>query len=276
MQKTEIIEVKQLPVIVEQLQIIKEEVTAKVSEALSLECTEDTVQAVKKVRAELNADLKYWEDKRKYVKNAIMNPYNQFEVIYKDCISEPYKMANTELKDKIDEVENALKEQKHKEVSDYFNELCEANGIDFLSFDKANINITLSASKKSLKDQARAFVERVCDDLKLIDTQEHKEEILYEYKRFLNVSLAITTVSMRYKAIEEERTREAERKAREEATRAAAEKVAEIAETLIPPTVVPPDDRGGQILTLKFTVKGTREKLKTLKEFLMSNNYDFE
>ena len=38
----------------------------------------------------------------------------------------------------------------------------------------------------------------------LIDTQEHKVEILVEYKQHMNVSQAITTVSERHKAIETE------------------------------------------------------------------------
>ena len=288
MKNNEIIEVKQLPVIVEQLQVIKEDVTARVNEALNLDCTEDSVKVVKKARADLNAELKYWEGKRKEVKTAIMNPYNQFEAVYKECISDIYKSADSELKGKIDSVENELKEQKRKEVFYYFEELCEANGLDFLTFEKANINVTLSASLKSLKEQAKSFVDRVCDDLNLIDTQEHKDEIMYEYKRFLNVSLAITTVSMRYKAIEEEKAREAERKAKEEAARMAAEKVEEIVDSLTPPTIS--EDIGDLLappITLEpiapvsvrkftFEVTASDNKIERLIEFLESENYYYE
>lgn len=275
MKNNEIIEIKQLPVIVEQLQVIKEEVTKKVTEILSFECTEDTVTEIKKVRADMRADLNYWEDKRKEVKNAIMTPYNQFEVVYKDCISDIYKKADVELKGKIDAVENELKERKRAKVEKYFAEYLASKNIDFVTFENADINVTLSASEKSLKEKAKAFIDRICDDLNLIETQEHKDEILYEYKRFLNVSLAITTVATRYKAIEAEKAREAERKAREEAEKVAAEKVELVVDTLTPPTVeesieVEPT------LTLRFTVKGTRTQLKALKEFLKTNNYDFE
>ena len=87
---TEMIVVKQLPVIEQQLQVIKTEVTKKVEDALSLVCTEDTVKDVKKVRAELNKELTYWEDKRKQVKKEVLAPYNAFESVYKDCISNTY------------------------------------------------------------------------------------------------------------------------------------------------------------------------------------------
>lgn len=273
-----IIEVKQLPIIVEQLQEVKAEVTAKVEQALSLVCTEDTVKDVKKVRSDLNKELKDYEERRKAVKKAIMTPCEQFEAVYKDCISDTYKKADTELKGKIDSVENELKEQKRKEVWYYFEELCEANSLDFITFENANINVTLSASMKSLKEQAKAFVDKIVDDLNLIDTQEHKDEILYEYKQSLNVSNAITTVANRYKAIEEAKAREEERKAREQAEAEAVAKVEEVVEAVAPPTVEPiaPPVEEEKTYTLKFTVRGTMPQLKALKEFLKNGGYDYE
>lgn len=273
-----IIEVKQLPIIVEQLQEVKAEVTAKVEQALSLVCTEDTVKDVKKVRSDLNKELKDYEERRKAVKTAIMKPYNDFEEIYKDCISDTYKKADTELKGKIDSVENELKEQKKAEVKGYFDEYLTATGIDFVTFENANINVTLSASMKSLKEQAKAFVDKIVDDLNLIDTQEHKDEILYEYKQSLNVSNAITTVANRYKAIEEAKAREEERKAREQAEAEAAAKVESVVEAVAPPTVEPiaPPVEEEKTYTLKFTVRGTMPQLKALKEFLNNGGYDYE
>ncbi len=274
----EIIKVTQLPIIVEQLHEVKAEVTAKVEQALNLVCTEGTIKDVKKVRSELNKELKDYEDRRKAVKTAIMKPYNDFEEVYKDCISDTYKKADAELKGKIDSVENELKEKKRKEVWYYFEELCEANSLDFITFENANINVTLSASMKSLKDQARNFVFKIVDDLNLIDTQEHKDEILYEYKASLNVSNAITTVANRYKAIEEAKAREEERKAREQAEAEAAAKVERVVEAVAPPTVEPiaPPVEEEKTYTLKFIVRGTMPKLKALKEFLNNGGYDYE
>lgn len=273
----EIIVVKQLPQIEEHLQTIKTQVTEKVNAALSLICTEDTIKSVKAVRADLNKDLKEFEERRKAVKKAIMTPYEAFESVYKDCISDTYKKADIELKAKIDSVENELKVQKTAEVKGYFDEYRDskiANGITWIGFANANINVTLSASMKSLKEQAKSFIDRICDDLSLIDTQEHKDEILYEYKQSLNVSSAITTVANRYKAIEAAKAEEEERKAREQAEVEAAAKV----EAVAPPTVEPiaPPVEEEPILTLRFTVRGKRSKLRELKEFLERGNYDYE
>lgn len=273
----EIIAVKQLPIIVEQLHEVKAEVTAKVEQALSLVCTEDTVKDVKKVRSELNKELKDYEERRKAVKKAIMTPYEQFEAVYKDCISDTYKKADTELKGKIDSVENELKEQKKAEVKGYFDEYLTATGIDFVTFENANINVTLSASMKSLKEQAKAFVDKIVDDLNLIDTQEHKDEILYEYKQSLNVSNAITTVANRYKAIEEAKAREEERKAREQAEAEAAAKVESVVEAVAPPTVEPiAPPAPAKVQKFSFTVTASESRIEKLIDFLESEEFDYE
>lgn len=278
MDKKEMIAVKQLPIIVEQLQQVKAEVAAKVDFALRLVCTEDTVKDVKKVRSELNKELAEYEASRKAVKKAILTPYEQFEVVYKDCVSDTYKKADTELKRKIDSVENELKAQKAAEVKAYFDEYLQSKGIDFVTFESAHINVTLSASMKSLKEQAKAFIDKIADDLALIDTQEHKDDILYEYKQSLNVANAITAVANRYKAFERAKAKEEERKAREQAEAEATAKVESVVEAVAPPTVEPiaPPVEEEKTYTLKFIVRGTMPQLKALKEFLNNRGYDYE
>lgn len=277
----EIIVVKQLPVIVEQLAQVKETVIQRVQTATSLVCTDETVKEVKKARAELNAEFKAWEEKRKEVKTAVMTPYEKFEAVYKDCVSDTYKKADADLKSKIDGVEKELKDKKAAEVKEYFNEYLESNGIDFVTFEQANINVTISASMKSLKEQAKAFVDRICDDLALIDTQEHKAEILVEYKKTLNASAAVTSVNARFKAIEDEKKRIEEAEAR----RAAEEQhIAEIRAAAPEPVMEPVPEVSAPVeeqaeekqYTLRFTVTATKTKLKELKVFLDNGGYKYE
>lgn len=276
---TQIIEIKQLPIIEQQLQLVKTSVIEKTEAALKLVCTEDTLQEVKKAKTALTKEFKEWEAKRKSVKNAVMTPYEQFEKVYKECVTDIYKNADNELKAKVGSIENAIREEKADEIKAYFDEYVASRGIEkiygkFLAFEYTGIKVTLSASKKSLKEQAANFVDRVCDDLNLIETQEHKDEILYEYKKSLNVSGSITAVANRYKAIEAEKAREAERKARAEAVKATENKVDEVikpAKVIIePPKVEEP------VLTVKFTVKGTKAKLQELKAYLERNGFDYE
>lgn len=275
----EIITIEQLPVITERLQDIKAEITEKVENALSLICTSETLTDVKKTRADLNKQFKDFEERRKEVKNAIMQPYNRFDEVYKDCITDVFRQADMALKGKIDSVELTIKEDKKTDIEAYFYEYAASKSIKFLTFDMAGITVTLSASIKSLKEQAKAFIDRVCDDLSLIETQEHKDEILYYYRKvdggcFLNASLAIRLVNEKFKAIEAEKVQEKEWQAREQAKKEAAAKV----EAIAPPTVEPiaPPVEEEPILTLKFTVRATRSKLKELKEYLERNYFDYE
>lgn len=287
----DLIVVKQLPQIEEHLKELSLEVEQKVENAKSLVCTEENVTTIKQIRASLNKEFKEVENQRKIVKEQILAPYMQFEEIYKMYISDKYKSADNDLKEKIDSTENELKNIKEQEIKDYFEEYKKANNIDFVTYSQARINVTLSASRKSLKEQAKQFIDKIVDDLKLINTQEHKTEILVEYKKSLNVSQAITSVTNRFKAIEEEKKRqeelkrkqleEAQRRADEsiraqtEATRQALENfIPKTEETILQAPVI--EEKQEEILTLRFAVRGTRTKLRELKQFLENGGYDYE
>lgn len=287
----DLIVVKQLPQIEEHLKELSLDVDKKVENAKNLVCTEENVTTIKQIRASLNKEFKEVENQRKIVKEQILAPYMQFEEIYKMYISDKYKSADNDLKAKIDSTENELKNIKEQEIKDYFEEYKKANNIDFVTYSQARINVTLSASRKSLKEQAKQFIDKIVDDLKLIDTQEHKTEILVEYKQSLNVSQAITSVTNRFKAIEEEKKRqeelkrkqleEAQRRADEsiraqtEATRQALENfIPKTEETILQAPVI--EEKQEEILTLRFTVKGTRTKLREVKQFLENGGYDYE
>nr|DAZ39588.1 MAG TPA: Protein of unknown function (DUF1351) [Caudoviricetes sp.] len=287
----DLIEVKQLPVIEEQLRSVSTVIDERVKNATSLVCTEESVKTIKEIRAELNKEYKEFENKRKLVKEQVLKPYNDFENIYKECISDKFKNADIILKGKIDNVENELKAKKEQEVKDYFEEYKIANNIDFVTYGQAKINVTLSASMKSLKEQAKQFIDKIVDDLKLIETQEHKTEILVEYKQTLNVSQAITSVTNRFKAIEEENRKHEELKNKlyqqmsEEANRVIGitQEDRTLAKNFIDRAIArdtvlqaPVEEKQEEILTLKFTVKGTRTKLRELKQFLESGGYDYE
>lgn len=267
MEEKNLIVIKQLPIIEEQLKKVSDEIDIKVQNAVDLVCNEDTVKTVKDVRATLNKEFKEFEDRRKQVKSEVMKPYEDFEASYKKYISDKYKTADTELKNKIDSVENELKAKKEQEIKDYFEEYRQANEIDFITYEKANINVTLSASMKSLKEQVKTFIDRIADDLKLIDTQEHKAEILVEYKQSLNVSNAITTVSSRFKAIEEEKAKQA----REEELQ---KEIVEIAKESDKYENENPFAIVRNKITIKFEL--TEEEYNKLTEFLDSSFIKYE
>ena len=275
----DLIIVKQLPQIEEHLKELSTEIDKKVENAKSLVCTEENVKAIKQVRADLNKEFKEVETQRKAVKEQILAPYMQFEEVYKTYISEKYKSADMDLKQKIDSTENELKKQKEQEIKDYFEEYKAANNIDFVTYEQTKINVTLTASKKSLKEQAKVFIDKIKDDLQLIETQECKEEILVEYKQNLNVSRAIQEVANRHKLLEEEKKKQEEKvvtivsNENHEITKESHEQLEQVFNK---PLERPEEQKQEPILTLKFTVKGTRTKLKELKKFLEDGGYDYE
>lgn len=265
----ELIVVKQLPIIEERLKSLSGEIEQQVNQAVSLVCTEDTVKTVKVARSELNKQFNELEEQRKMVKKAVTEPYAAFEKVYKRYVTEKFNAADTALKSKIDGVESEIKSAKAKEVEDYYNEHCAAGGIDFIPFERTGIKVNLSSSIKSLKEQAKAFVEGVVADYSMILTQEYADEILVEYKRSLNAAEAVTRVIERHRAMEAAATERAKHEQETVVLKQAAAKV----ETVLPPVQAEPEP---ELLRLTFTVVGTREKLGELKSFMDKGGYQYE
>lgn len=281
MEENQLIIIKQLPEIEANLKAVSDEIQEKVEQAKQLVCNEETRQLIKKIRADLNKELSEFEKQRKNVKEKILTPYNNFEKVYKECISDKYIEADKELKNKIDQVENEIKKQKEYDLRAYFEEYKKYKNIEFIDFERANIKIGLSDSKTALHKQAKDFIDKIYSDINLIDTQDHKEEIMVEYKQTLNVGNAITIVKTRYEEIEKEKKRKLEEeqkkaeirlKQQEENTKIALENLRQQNEILDIPKV----EEKEEILTLKFTVRATKSKLKALKQYLIDGGYDYE
>lgn len=288
--------VRQLPVIEDQLLQVKASIESRVSEALSLACTEDTYKAVKKARSELNKEYTELERRRKEVKASILAPYEQFEKLYKECAGDIYTQADSQLKARISEVEEGLKQQRLDDLLAYFGEYRQSLGLDpdLAAFDASGIKVTLSDSKKALRTKAKDFLDRVAGDLELIETQELKEEILVEYRRTLNISAAVTTVNNRHKAMEAERQRREAAMAARTALGNSSAKVEEVVRDttpepgLMPPVETPAEDApqvedvspAGQaaekLYSTAFRVTDTLDKLKALKKFLVDGGYTYE
>lgn len=275
MENQELIVVKQLPEIEEHLKSVSVEIDKKVNAARSLVCTEENKQTVKNIRADMRKELEKFEAQRKAVKEKVLAPYMQFEEVYKMCISDKFKEADKDLKIKIDEIEIEQKKKLEDGAREYFQEYIESKNIDFIVFERLGIKVGLSDNPTKLKKQITAFIDKIVDDLNLIETQEHKAEILVEYKQTLNVSNAITTVSNRFKAVEEEKKKqEQEKELQKFVVDTAKESDKYIEQTILNAPVI--EEKQEEILTLKFTVKGTRTKLRELKQFLENGGYEYE
>ena len=162
----------------------------------------------------------------------------------------------------------------------------ECVAVPYKAAEAVGCQITMSVTEKKLKEQCTAFLDRVMDDLQLIATQEHKAEILVEYKRTLNVSQAIRTVKERFEAIAAEKAREeAERAERERVAQNTAETTAayepfaanvpqeiEVPEGEMPETpgaeTAPEQQTSEPVYSLTFTIRGTKAQLKAAAQYI--------
>lgn len=224
----DLIVINQLPIISERLDKVKDEIKRRTAFADTVTVSEENRQEIKKIRAAMNAEKSRLDEVYKKALEAVIAPIQVVQDKYKDCVG-LYTKANSQLKAKIDGIEDGLKLEKENSVKEYFEELVTAKKIDFISFERLGLKITLSVSEKKLKEQVNNIVERVATDLKAIEIQENKEEILVEYKKSLNVSEAVSIVDARHKAIQAEKERkakQAEQRARELAAAKAVEDAA--------------------------------------------------
>lgn len=281
--ESSLIQVKQIPVIIENLKSVKSVIEKKVNSACEMVCTDENYKEIKKLRSELNKEFSEFESRRKAVKSEIITPYEAFETVYKDCVTNPYKKADSALKGKINATEQELKRVKYEKSMSYFEEYKKSLGIDFVTYEQVNLNITMSVSLKKLKETIKTFLDKVMDDLKLIAIQEHKDEILYEYKQSLNVSGAITAVTNRYKTIEAEK---AEREKTEQVMKDTIAEyepfVANVPEEVAPPVeeISEQPQQDEKVLSLSFKVYGTKSQLKdfalTVKQLISERGLRYE
>lgn len=250
-----LMKIKQEAIIEEQLKLISDDIQKRVDYAEKLVCTVDTIKNIKKQRAILRNQFNDLETQRKQVKAEFQAPYLRFEKVYKELISDKYKNADVQLKRKIDNVESELKLQKENTLREYFLEYCESEEIDFIKFEQIGLNINLSATEKSLREQIKTFVDKVKNDIELIQHEDNSAEIMIEYTKHLNVSRAIIEVKERHKKLSEI-VNSAGKNVQNDTNEQQKE------ETLKAPE---------QIYTMNFKVSGTKQQLVKLKQYLKDN-----
>ena len=120
--------------------------------------TEETIQQAKEEKAKVN---KFKTQVAEYRKNIIAEynkPIKVFEDTAKETeklLSETYNTINKQVASYEDEKKRKIEQQ----IKEYFEEYKIANNVDFITYEQAKINITLSASLKSLKEQRAASAE---------------------------------------------------------------------------------------------------------------------
>lgn len=189
------------PVILENLDSVRQNLEILLAEVSAYPSNDDSLKKVKQIRADLAREFDVLETQRKAVKRQVMEPYDQAEKKYKDCISGPYKAADAILKQWVDGYQDGMKQKCEDYLREYFAELCQSLGIDFLKFEDCGVvvDMALARQKEPRKaiDKIFDFVTAVRTDLDVIMTMEDADEILAEYRNYLTVAQAVRAVNER-------------------------------------------------------------------------------
>ena len=290
----EIAIVEQLPVINEKIKEVGEQLTKRLKK-LNLDklvCNDETRKEIKNLRTELGKELKSFEEQRKNIKAKINEPYEVFNQTYEKEIKEKYQNADLILKNKIDLVETEIKNNAKILAVEFFEEYKKSKSnieTDYIKFDELNLQIGLDALTekgtlvKKYKDAISSKLDEVERDIETINTMEHNNEILVEYLKHKNLSLAIKEVNDRHFVLEQVRERQELAKERRIEEEKIVEKVEEVLSAPVeevPEGQMTIDDFSDNEKTeteeefeMTFTVKGTLTKLKELKEYLIREGF---
>lgn len=286
------------------------ELVASITEQYEgLTYTEDQMKAAKADRAKLNALKKAISDRRIQVKNAVMEPYTQFEAEVSDVtdlINKPIAMIDAQIK----EYEDRTKEEKKAALKKHFEEIAaDLEGI--LTFDRVfdqrylNVSVSLTKAKADIQEK----IDRVHTDLRSLEgfCEEKYLTIAKDaYIRTLNVSNALAEARRLQefdRNAEEERFRREEKAEDKDAEVQTVENVndpakkgskpienvTEQAEAIHPATPVEssiniPDTSAGSKKVMEedtktckasFTVYGTKAQIMDLREYMVQHNIKF-
>lgn len=267
-----LIGVKQLPVSQPQIQAIQTRGDQRLKDAKSLVCTQKSLISVKMQRAEVQKEYDALEEWRKAIKRWAMEEYKRFEDNYKTA-SKGYVDSLALYSKEIQETEASIKRCCEDGLRTYFDELCEVHHLDWLTYERAGINVDMASAKaktpKKLREQLTSFVVGVSDSVGRIALLDDADEILVEFQRSLDVADAICTVQERHRLIEEQKKELETRKAVREQEDAMVRR----AEALAPPVVVEAPE---PVVKCTFTIRTTKSKLRKLKEFLNMEGIKYE
>ena len=264
----------QAPVISEDLEGVRRQLELVLNEIRQLPANDESLKRVKALRADLSKRFAAMEDQRKEVKRQVLQPYTQAEEKYKACIADPYRAADGELKTWVDSYQNGMKQACEDRLKEYFDELCQSQGVDFLRFSQAGVTVDMAMARqkepRKAMEKLESFVLGVRADLDTILTLEDAAEVLAEYRESLNLQDAILKAKNRktLTAYMAKQVREAQAAKDQEAQnrRQLLDVMGDIGEQL------PQED----LYTMTFTVTGALPDLKALKAYILSTRLTIE
>nr|DAU14525.1 MAG TPA: Protein of unknown function (DUF1351) [Caudoviricetes sp.] len=284
----EIVKIESMAVIKQQLDKVDEFIKEKTKnipsvlnelKTLSKEEKEEKKGEIKKYKQYLSNIRNELENKRKEIKKEINKPYEEFNEYYSNGVLVELTQGIAQLENVISDIEIAQKQEKYNELKEFYDEYTVKYNLENMSipFERVGLNITLNASIKSLKEQIVSFCEKVANDLKLIEIEEFKDEIMLEFRNTLDFANSKIQVIERHKQLELIKQRDEELAKKKEEESKIVEKVEEVTDPVIiaPKEVNIPIEKINEY-EVTFTVKGTNEQIAKLIQFLNEEGLRYE
>ena len=236
-----------------------EELKGKLTESLEkyqdLVVTEDNLSDSTKTKTELNKLKTSIEDERKRIKKEWNAPYVEFENKIKELVGlvdQPIQCLDTQIKS----FENERKENKRKEIQEFFDE---NNTNELIKFDMFFDEKWLNKGEKieKVKESILAILERMNTSLNVIKSQDTKyiTNMIDVYLKTLDLASALK---------EKERLEELEKNANLERVKT---------QTVVQKQVE--DKIEEKECELIFKVTCTINQMRELKTFMISHNIKF-
>ena len=292
----EIVKVESLGVIKQQLDKVETFIDEKTKdipkvleqlEDMTDEEREEKKGEIKKYKQYLSKIETELENKRKEIKKEINKPYEEFNEYYSNGAKTKLDENIAKLDKVVKDIEYTQLRDKEIELIEFANQHIQANNLsEIIGFEDIGLNITLSASIKSLKEQVLAFINQVVKTIALINLDEYSDELMLEYKNCFDYFKAKEIVTNRHKQLEELKKQQEEKLEQEKQEEKVVEKVdsalfvlnedngkyESVNEVTTPKELI----EDGEIITVSFTITDTKEKILKLRDYLKENEINYE
>jgi len=172
-----------------------------VAELQNVEVTPENVKESKRLRAAVNKRLHELSDKRIEIKNAVLQPYDQFQNQLKeitDVVSEANKIVDSQIRE-LDEIERVEKTKQVESIFDQHRSMYDDFPFGFgelLDDEPSILNKTYSTPKA--EQTIAEWINGKQQDIKVIKTLPNSKEVMTEYLGNGGLlSSAMATVSTR-------------------------------------------------------------------------------
>lgn len=258
--------VVQLPIIAQRLEEIGADFSERINQACSLPVSEDTVRDIMKIRADITKEFRNLEEKRGGIKDAIMLPYEEFNMLYRQHITDVYRAGDARLKTAIDNVHRKLKQQKTDALLSWcyeyiatFENIPDISGLMHIWMPTVN----LTTSDKKLREAGKVNIDRIVSDLSIMKGMDNSVEAEW-WNNGCNLAKAISTVNDRKRMVAEIERRKAETAHSDGNSRS------DVARTEVA------TEQTQKIYMSVFRVSGTKEQLVDLRDFMNKNKIKYE